>query len=216
MTPIPKHQTEGIAIMKPSTNSKPAVAPKPALAKSARIHHYGPPEVITLEDVELPEPGAGEVLVEVKAAGVGPWDAWIRAGKSALPQPLPLTLGSDLSGIVTAVGPDVTDFAPGDHVYGVTNPRFIGASAEYLIASAGMIARKPARLDDVEAASLPVIAVTAMQALFDHAGLQSGQKVLIHGAAGNVGACAVQLAHRAGLHVIATASGKDLAYVSSL
>jgi NADPH:quinone reductase-like Zn-dependent oxidoreductase len=201
--------------MSTSTTIKPAVA-IPALAKAARVHSYGGPEVITLEDVELTAPAEGEVLVQVKAAGVGPWDAWIRAGKSALPQPLPLTLGSDLSGIVTAVGPDVTAFVPGDHVYGVTNPRFIGAYAEYAIASAGMIARKPARLDDVEAASLPVIAVTAMQALFDHAALQSGQSVLIHGAAGNVGACAVQLAHRAGLHVIGTASGEDITYVRSL
>ena len=202
--------------MKTSTTTKPAVAAIPAFAKAARIHSYGGPEVITLEDVELTAPAAGEVLVQVKAAGVGPWDGWIRAGKSALPQPLPLTLGSDLSGIVAAVGPDVIAFAPGDHVYGVTNPRFIGAYAEYAIASAGMIARKPARLDDVEAASLPVIAVTAMQALFDHAGLQTGQSVLIHGAAGNVGAHAVQLGHRAGLHVVATASGEDSTYVRSL
>lgn len=202
--------------MKTAKNTTPAVAAIPAVAKAARVHSYGGPEVITLEDVELTAPAEGEVLVQVKAAGVGPWDAWIRAGKSALPQPLPLTLGSDLSGILTAVGPDVTAFAPGDHVYGVTNPRFIGANAEYAIASAGMIARKPAGLGDIEAASLPVIAVTAMQALFDHAALQSGQSVLVHGAAGNVGACAVQLAHRARLHVIATASGKDIAYVSSL
>jgi NADPH:quinone reductase-like Zn-dependent oxidoreductase len=202
--------------MNTSTNTKPAVAAIPAVAKAARVHSYGGPEVITLEDVELTAPAQGEVLVQVKAAGVGPWDAWIRAGKSALPQPLPLTLGSDLSGIVTAVGPNVTAFAPGDHVYGVTNPRFIGAYAEYAIASAGMIARKPARLDDVEAASVPVIAVTAMQALFDHAALQSGQSVLIHGAAGNVGAYAVQLAHRAGLRVVATASGKDITYVRGL
>src|SRR5262249_51572769 len=107
-------------------------------------------------------------------------------------------------------------FVPGDHVYGATNPRFIGAYAEYAIAAAAMIARKPARLDDVEAASVPVIAVTAMQALFEHAGLRSGQSVLIHGAAGNVGAYAAQRAHQAGLHVIATASGKDMAYVRGL
>jgi NADPH:quinone reductase-like Zn-dependent oxidoreductase len=216
MTPVPKRQTEGIAIMNTLTKNGPAVAATPALAKAARIHSYGAPDVITLEDVELTTPAEGEVLVQVKAAGVGPWDAWIRAGKSVLPQPLPLTLGSDLSGIVTAVGPGVTAFAPGDHVYGVTNPRFIGAYAEYAIACAGMIARKPTRLDDVEAASVPVIAVTAMQALFDHAGLQGGQSVLIHGAGGNVGGYAVQLAHSAGLHVIATASGKDIAYVRGL
>ncbi len=81
--------------------------------KASRIHRFGGPEVITLEDVAPPEPGDGEVLVRVKAAGVGPWDAWIRAGRSVLPQPLPLTLGSDISGIVETAGPGVTGFAPG-------------------------------------------------------------------------------------------------------
>src|SRR5262245_34234256 len=123
--------------MNTSTNVKPAVTVIPALAKAARIHSYGAPDVITFEDVAVAAPSEGEVLVQVKAAGVGPWDAWIRDGRSALPQPLPLTLGSDLSGVVAAVGPGVAAFAPGDHVYGVTNPRFIGAYAEYAIASAG-------------------------------------------------------------------------------
>src|SRR5262249_16249817 len=112
-------------------------------------------------------PGPSEVLVKVEAAGVGPWDGWIRAGKSALPQPLPLTLGSDLSGNIVAVGPGVSDLRAGDQVYGVTNPRFIGAYAEYALAFAGMVSRKPASLTYIEAASVPVIAVTAWQALFD-------------------------------------------------
>ena len=92
-----------------------------SVMKACRIHNFGSPEVITLEDMEKPEPGEGEVLIRVKAAGVGPWDAWIRAGKSALPQPLPLTLGSDLSGVVEVVGPKVTAFEPNDPVFGVTN-----------------------------------------------------------------------------------------------
>ena len=154
--------------------------------------------------------------MRVKAAGVGPWDAWIRAGKSALPQPLPLTLGSDLSGVVVRVGPDVTGFQPGDEIYGVTNPRFIGAYADYAIASAAMIARKPGSLTHVDAASVPVIAVTAWQALFEHAGLVRGQSVLIHGSAGSVGAFTVQLAHQAGLRVIATCGQGDVAYVRAL
>jgi NADPH:quinone reductase-like Zn-dependent oxidoreductase len=207
---------EGTTIMNASTNSKPAGAGTPTLAKAVRITKFGAPDVITLEDVECPVPGEGEVLVQVKAAGVGPWDAWIRAGKSALPQPLPLVLGSDLSGVVDAVGPNVSGVAPGDHLYGVTNPRFVGANAEYAVVCAGMIAKKPARIDHIEAASVPVVAVTAWQALFDHAGLQPGQRVLIHGAACNVGAYAVQFARRAGLRIIATASGKDIAYVRSL
>ncbi len=129
---------------------------------------------------------------------------------------LPLTLGSDLAGIIEAVGPGVSEFAVGDAVFGVTNPRFIGAYADYALASAGMIAKKPVWLGDVEAASLPVIAVTAWQALFDQAKLVRGQSVLVHGAAGNVGAYAVQFARRAGLEVIATASARDSERVKEL
>jgi NADPH:quinone reductase-like Zn-dependent oxidoreductase len=174
--------------MTKSTASTPASAALPLLIKACRVHSFGPPEVITMEDIARLEPGEGEVLVRVKAAGVGPWDAWIRAGKSALPHPLPLTLGSDLSGVVETLGARVTAFEPEDHVFGVTNPRFIGAYAEFAVVSAGMIAKKPARLGDIEAASIPVVAVTAWQALFEQADLAHGQTVLIHGAAGNVGA----------------------------
>jgi NADPH:quinone reductase-like Zn-dependent oxidoreductase len=181
-----------------------------------RVHEFGPPETMTFESVARPHPGPGEVLVKVHAAGVGPWDGWIRAGKSALPQPLPLTLGSDLSGDIEAVGPDVSDLHIGDQVYGVTNPRFIGAYAEYALASLAMITRKPTSLSYIEAASVPVIAVTAWQGLFDQAQLKAGQTVLIHGAAGNVGAYAVQLARRAGIRTIATAATEDLAYVREL
>src|ERR1044071_8807061 len=105
-----------------------------------RVHAFGPPEAMSLEPVPRPDPGPREVLVQVHAAGVGPWDGWIRAGKSALPQPLPLTLGSDLSGIVAAVGPNVFGIAVGDQVFGVTNTQFVGAYAEYAVASSGMIA----------------------------------------------------------------------------
>src|SRR3954454_643208 len=108
-----------------------------------RVHEFGPPQVMQFEALSRPEPGPGEVVVKVAAAGVGPWDGWIRAGKSALPQPLPLTLGSGLSGTVAAVGAGVTGFAPGDEVFGLTNARFTDAYAEYAIAAAGMIARKP-------------------------------------------------------------------------
>ena len=181
-----------------------------------RVHKFGPPETMILERIPRPDPGAGEVLVDVHAAGVGPWDGWIRAGKSALPQPLPLTLGSDLSGIVAAVGSGVSKLAVGDQVFGVTNTQFLGAYAEYAVASAGMIAKKPSALSYTEAASVPVIAVTAWQGLFDHARLEAGQTVVIHGAAGNVGAYAVQLARRARLRSIATAGTKDIEYVRAL
>lgn len=179
-----------------------------------RVHAFGPPEVMRFERILRPRPGPGEVLVKVKAAGVGPWDGWIRAGKSALPQPLPLTLGSDLSGEVVAV--ESVDLRVGDQIYGVTNPQFTGAYAEHALASAAMVARKPTSLTHIEAASVPVIAVTAWQALFDQAQLKAGQTVVIHGAAGNVGAYAVQLARRADLRIIATAAADDILFLRNL
>src|SRR3954453_11131216 len=113
-----------------------------------QIHEFGPPDVMRLDSVARPDPGEGEVLVRVAAAGVGPWDAWIRAGKSALPQPLPLTLGSDLSGVVATIGSGVTGLERGDAVFGVTNPRFTGAYAEYALAGQDMIAVKPTSISD--------------------------------------------------------------------
>jgi NADPH:quinone reductase-like Zn-dependent oxidoreductase len=183
---------------------------------AVRVHSFGPPEVISLEDVPKPEPAGGEVVVQVKAAGVGPWDAWIRSGKSVLPQPLPLTLGSDLSGVVHAIGPGVERFKIGDEVFGVTNESFTGAYAEYAVAKATMIAPKPKTLNYTHAASVPVVAATAWQMVFELARLAPRQSVLIHGGAGNVGAYLLQLAKRAGAMVITTASAKDTSYVRSL
>jgi NADPH:quinone reductase-like Zn-dependent oxidoreductase len=181
-----------------------------------RVHEFGPPDVMRFERVPRPNPGPSEVLVKVEAAGVGPWDAWIRAGKSVLPRPLPLTLGSDLSGEIVAVGPGVSDLRVGDPVYGVTHPQSVGAYAEYAVASAAKVSRKPTSLTYVEAASVPVVAVTAWQALFDHAQITAGQTVVIHGAAGNVGVYAVQLARRAGVRTIGTAAGEDIPFVRNL
>lgn len=184
--------------------------------KAARVHSFGPAKVIALEDVPKPEPGDGEVLVQVKAAGVGPWDALIRSGKSVLPQLIPLTLGSDLSGVVHSVGPRVERFTMGDEVFGVTNERFTGAYAEYAVAKATMIAHKPKTLNYTHAASVPVVAVTAWQMVFEYAGVAPGQFVLIHGGAGNVGAYLLQLAKRAGAMVVTTAAAKDTSYVRGL
>jgi NADPH:quinone reductase-like Zn-dependent oxidoreductase len=184
--------------------------------KAWRVNDFGGTEAMTFEDVARQQPGPGEILVKVAAAGVGPWDGWIRSGHSALPQPLPLTLGSDLSGTVAAIGDGVSDFAVGEAVYGVTNSRFTGAYAEYAVASAASMAGKPESLSDDEAASVPVIAVTAWQALFEQARVGQGQTVLIHGAAGNVGAYAVQFARQSGAHVIATAGTGDVEIVRAL
>ena len=184
--------------------------------KAIEIREFGGLDVLTYADVPVPSPGPGQVLVRVRAAGVGPWDAWVREGRSVLPQPLPLVPGSDLSGIVEAIGPGVSGFSLGQAVYGVTNARFTGAYAEFAIAEAGMIAPKPVQLSDAEAASAPVIATTAWQMLFDHAGLKSGQRVLVLGGGGNVGAYAVRLAAWAGSEVVATASAGDTDFVKSL
>lgn len=184
--------------------------------KAVRVHAFGGLQAMVYEDVPAPTPGPGQVLVRVLAVGVGPWDAWIRAGKSVLPQPLPLTLGTDLSGVVEAVASDVSGLRPGDDVFGATNPRFIGAYAEYAVAEAAMIAHKPASLTYVQAASVPVVACTAHQMLFEDAEVQPGWKVVVLGGGGNVGSYAVQLAALAGAQVIATGRSRDLDRIRAL
>jgi NADPH:quinone reductase-like Zn-dependent oxidoreductase len=183
--------------------------------KAARVLQFGPPSVITIDDLPRPEPATGQLLVRVKAAGVGPWDALFREGKAKL-EPLPLILGSELSGIVEAIGAGVSGFKLGDEVYGATNEQFSGAYAEFAVPLARMMAQKPNTLNFIEAASAPVVTVTAWQMLFDYACVTAGQTVLIHGAAGNVGAYAMQLARQVGLHVVATAGAADLDYVRGL
>jgi len=180
---------------------------------AGRIHYYGPPNAIVIDEISCPTPGEGELVVRVAAAGVGPWDALIREGKSVVQLSLPIILGSDLAGIVDSVGTGVIQFKPGDEVFGVTNKQFCGGYAEYAVASAQMVAAMPRALSFVEAAS---VAVTAYQMLFDYAQMKAGQAVLIHGAAGNVGAYAVQLAKQAELQVFATAGPAELDYVRGL
>lgn len=167
---------------------------------------------------KAPIPGAaeGQVLVRVKAAGVGPWDVLVREGKSAVHQSLPLILGADLAGVVETVGDGVSGFHPGDEVFGVTNSQFTGAYAEYAVAEAGMIARKPKRLGFVEAASVPVAASTAWRMVFDYGRMDDKTRVLILGGAGNVGAYAVQLAKLSGAEVITTTFTRDVDYARSL
>ena len=184
--------------------------------KAARVHRIGPPSVIAIETIGIPQPGEGEILVRVAAAGVGPWDALIRTGNSGVPQTYPLTLGSEISGVVEKVGPGVGDFAPGEAIFGATNPSFIDGYAEYAVAKARMIAKRPKKVSDLEGAAIPVVGVTAWQMLFDHARAQPGQTVVVHGGAGSVGAYAVQLAHSRKLTVIATVYGSDQDYVRAL
>jgi NADPH:quinone reductase-like Zn-dependent oxidoreductase len=199
-----------------SANPVPSISAGGRTMKAARVHHWGSPDIIVLESIEVADPGEKEILVRVHAAGVGPWDALVRTGNSGLRQTLPLTLGAEVSGVVEQAGPRTTGFAVGDEVFGATNAMFVGGYAEYAVASAGMIALKPAELSHFEAASMPVVAVTAWQMLFDRAKVREGQTVVIHGGAGNVGAYAVQLARASKLHVIATVHGDDADYVRGL
>ncbi|HEY2860526.1 MAG TPA: NADP-dependent oxidoreductase [Terracidiphilus sp.] len=182
--------------------------------KAVRVHQYGTPEGFTLDEVPQPVPGAGKVLVRVRAAGVNPIDWKIRAGymKEVMPLPLPVTLGFDFSGEIEALGEGVTHFKKGDPVYGTA----MGTFAEFVVTGVAEAAPKPASLDYVHAASVPVAAKTAWQALFDVGGLTTGGKVLIHGAAGSVGSFAVQLARAKGIHVYGTASSGNQAYLKEL
>jgi NADPH:quinone reductase-like Zn-dependent oxidoreductase len=186
--------------------------------RAVRIDRFGGPEVIQVVEIAVPAPLAGQVAVRVRAAGVGPWDALVRSGQSALvaAERLPLTLGADFAGVIDSVGTGVTAFAPGDEVYGATNDAFIGAHAEVAIAMVGKIARKPRRLDFVAAASVPVVAVTAWQMLFEHARVAAGQTVLVLSASGGVGSFAVALAHQHGARVLATTSAAEAARVRAL
>ncbi len=184
--------------------------------KAVRVHQFGGIDALRYEEVPLPSPGPGEVLVRVAAAGVGPWDAWVREGRSALPQQLPLIPGSDLAGVVEAVGTGVAGFGRGAAVFGVTNARFTGAYAEFAVADAAMIAEKPVGLDDFAAASVPVVASTAWQMVHNHSRVAPGQHVLVLGGAGNVGAFAVQLCHRGGAYVVASSRPAGFEYLRSI
>jgi NADPH:quinone reductase-like Zn-dependent oxidoreductase len=181
-----------------------------------RARMSGDASELTCEEVPMPSPGIGDVLLEVRAASFTPtelkWPStWVdRAGK-ARHVPIP---AHEVSGVVADLGYGTTGFAVGDEVYGLTDWYRDGAAAGYVAVEARNLAPKPASLDHTHAAAVPLAALTAWQALFDHGGLSPGQSVLIHGAGGGVGVFAVQLAHSAGAHVIATgrAWARDLVH----
>ncbi|MFD8749582.1 NADP-dependent oxidoreductase [Kitasatospora sp. NPDC059577] len=171
------------------------------------VEQWGGPENLVEREVERPEPGLGEVLVRVHAAGVNPVDWKTRAGGALIEWGDVPAVGWDVSGTVEAVGPGVGLFRPGDEVFGMPLfPRQAGAYAEYAVAPARHLARKPAALTHVEAAALPLAALTAWQALVDTADVRPGERVLVHAAAGGVGHFAVQIAKARGAYVIGTAS----------
>lgn len=184
--------------------------------KATRIHSFGSSDVLTLEETPRPEPADGQVLIKVHAAGVNPVDWKIRSGHFHREElQLPMTLGRDVSGVVEGVGRGVGDFKPGDEVYAFLGSHD-GGYAEYALAEERELAPKPASLDHVHAAAVPLAATTAWQALFDHGNLQPGQRVLIHGAAGGVGHYALQFAKAKGATVIVTGRSEDLALLRSL
>ncbi len=178
------------------------------------VHQYGSPEVLKLEEVDRPNPLAGEVLVKIHYAAVVPIDWKIRNGwmQAAFPKSLPYILGFYASGIVESVGPGVTEFTVGTRVFGFVN----GAYAEYGIAPVNELVKMPEGLSFEDAASIKAGADTAWKVLFTEGELEAGQTVLIHAAAGGVGQFAVQLAKWKGAHVIGTASTSNLDFVKSL
>ncbi|MEW1647373.1 MULTISPECIES: NADP-dependent oxidoreductase [unclassified Streptomyces] len=166
----------------------------------------GGPEVLEEAQVERPAPRANEILIRVRAAGLNPTDWKHRANGGFLGEP-PFVLGWDVSGVVEAVGVGVARFQPGDEVFGMLSyPWGHGSHAEYVAAPARAFVHKPAGIDHVQAGALPLVSLTAWQALVENARLQPGQRVLIHAAAGGVGHVAVQIAKAHGAHVIGTAS----------
>jgi NADPH:quinone reductase-like Zn-dependent oxidoreductase len=191
-----------------------------AQMKAIRIHSYGGPDVVRFEDAPRPEAEAGEVLVRVHAAGVNPVDWKTRGGggqAKKIGESFPLVLGWDLSGVVEEVGPEVTSLDTGDEVYGLVRFPQPGATyAEYTAAPAADLAATPASISHTDAAAVPLVALTAWQALVETADLQPGQTVLVHAAAGGVGHIAVQLARSQGARVIGTASGPNADFVRSL
>lgn len=186
--------------------------------KAARIHRFGGPEVITIDDVPDPVLGRGQVLIDVHAAAVNPADWKGREGfyKDADWYRLPHIPGRDFSGVIVEAHPEVEEFEVGDEVYGVTDQGQEGAYATRLAMKPAIIAAKPRNLSHAESAAICLGTLTAMTSLEDSAKLRKGETVLIHGAAGGVGAMAVQLAQRIGAHVIATARGSNADYVRAL
>ncbi len=184
--------------------------------KAIRFHDYGGPEVMRLEEVEQPMPKEGEILVRIHAVSVNSVDWKIRSGlvRKRFNLPPPIIPGGDLSGEVAAVGAAVTDFAAGQSVFAMIG--LWGAYAEHAAFDASMAAHKPASIDHVHAASVPLAGLTAWQALHEQGALTPGQRVFVHAAAGGVGGFAVQLARVAGAEVIASASAQNADYVLGL
>ncbi|CAH0252961.1 NADP-dependent oxidoreductase [Pseudomonas mediterranea] len=186
--------------------------------KSALINEFGGPDVVVEGEARLRQPQVNEVVVRIEAASVNPLDVKILAGymQPIFPVEFPYAPGTDFSGVIESVGEQVNDLKTGDRVVGRTSPSQGGAFATHLVIAASELCVIPAQMSFEQAAALPTAYGTATQALFDIGKLQRGQRVLIHAGAGGVGSMAIQLAHLAGCHVVATASAKNLELLKSL
>lgn len=187
--------------------------------KAAQLHEYGKSGVQVI-DIQKPEIDSDKVLVEVHAAGVNPFDWKVQLGymKDFIPLQLPVTLGGDLAGVVSEIGPNVSDFKVGDEVYGqgIAVAGASGSFAEFDLVKANTIALKPKKLSFLEAGAIPLTGISALQALMDHLHLSSGQKILIHGGAGGIGTVAIQIAKHLGAYVATTVSTDDMEYAKQL
>jgi NADPH:quinone reductase-like Zn-dependent oxidoreductase len=186
--------------------------------KAVVIHKYGGPEVLKYEDVPRPEPQADQILVRVIAAGMNPVDGMIRSGMFAKEgnRAFPIILGGDVAGVVEKVGNKMTKFKAGDPVFAYVSLDNSGGYAQYALVTEREAALKPKSLTYVEAAAVPIVALTAWQALVDTAKLGSGQTILIHGGSGGVGSFAIQIAKARGVKVIATASTANQDFLKQL
>lgn len=178
---------------------------------------FGGPEKLHVAERPVPEPGAGEMLVRVAAAGINPVDLAVRAGAFPLIGDPPFVLGWDIAGTVEKTGPGVTDFSPGTRVMGLSRfPEQAGAYGEYACVRAGEFIRTPENMSDIDAAGLPLAGLTAWQAFFDEAGLNANDRVLVHAGAGGVGHLAIQIAKAFGAHVTTTVSAAKTNYARSI
>lgn len=187
--------------------------------KAVTINEFGEPDVMKLEEIERPTPAVDEILVKVYASGVNPADWKIRNGGNDFLKKflkLPLTLGWDAAGIVEETGSNVTGFKKGDAVYGIPNFPGDGSYAEYVAAKASQFALKPKSIGFIEASAIPLASVTAWNGIFEFGKLQSGQRILIHGAAGGVGSFALQFAKCKGAYVIGTSSPHNFDFLKQL
>lgn len=204
--------------MTAETVSTPATAPEAATMRAVQIARYGGDEVLELTEAARPVPGSGQVLVKIAGAGVNYYDVKIREGwlSQFFPLRFPHTLGNDFAGTVEAVGEGVTEYKPGDNVFGLITVFHGGTYAEYLAVDAALVRRAPANLPLHEAAAMPMVYLTAWIALVEHGQIQPGMNVLVHAGGGGVGGAAIQLAKHFGARVYATCSTHNCEFVYGL